>query len=839
MQKLRDLINIKVTASRVGDLLIIVLLFLAIFQLPMIAAFNSHDAGSVAAYEYWTLHGFAYGKDIIQNVGPLGFLNYPSIYTGLLDELKLFINALLTSYIVFLIWSRSKSQSVTIRAIFLLFAGFFAVGDVMFYILLLLVSQQLIFSTKLKIILLLTFLLALLALAKGTLFFIALFIITAYTVSCMLSRHFDFAVTAVVGFSIFILLFWLLAGQSPANFPAFVYAMASFSSGYNEAMATFESRGMQAAGFIALLGGTMPIGWKALSSIKMQCDAPQINRLLSLLAVEFFILFVVWKHGFVRADEHVAIFFQYVLVSYALALFRRESSRGGADSGAFNMPTRLLKPLGVAVVVVSLLGISVAYRISPEAILISKYYKMKSNLFNIININKLFGELDAKLKVSIAAMQLPYTRAIAGMQPISYFGMFPASMVYNGFNYISSPSTISFASWNDKIMKANAMFFRDDSRAPAYLLFDLKTIDNRLVAQDDSLAQLEILHRYKLVGFENGNAILYRTKGEAPISRTPISEREYNVGDWVDVPKLPLYPTWVKIDVHQNQLANVVGLTYKPSQYFIEFLFKNGNKKTYKFVPKMAAIGFLINPLIVENNDNLVVRSRQEFLRYMSDSHPSLNKVVKFRIGCDKQEALCGRRATVEFEEVRGLAMGNDVAANEFYRIYGQMYGFDAELLNVQVTRPVVNRDAFGKVFNEFDAPSRIKIHKPGGFKKIKGYYAMHPAAYEQGGESNGVERLVAKIKALLKLNPATYDQGGVVDGVELSVRLVTTKGEDILIFKRDLSPKEKPSDRGEQLLDLNLPSDEGDLFIKVSPKKSSMNDYFLIRKLSIQASIK
>lgn len=837
MQKLMGLKNIKVTANRVGDILIIGLLFLAIFQLPMIAAFNSHDAGSVAAYEYWTLHGFAYGKDIIQNVGPLGFLNYPSIYTGFLDELKLLINVLLTSYLVFLLWSRSENQPVAIRAVFLLFAGFFAVGDVMFYTLLLLVSQQLIFSTKLKVVLLVTLLLALLALAKGTLFFIALFIITAYAVSCMLSRRFVFAVTAVAGFSIFILLFWMLAGQSPANFPAFAYAMASFSSGYNEAMATFESRGMQAAGFIALLGGAMPIGWKALSSIKMQCNAPQMNRLLSLLAVEFFILFVVWKHGFVRADEHVATFFQYVLVSYALTLFRRESSRGGADSSAFNMPTKLLKPLGVAVVVVSLLGISVAYRISPETMLWSKYYKIKSNLLGIINIHKLFGELDAKLKGSIATMQLPKTRAIAGMQPISYFGMFPAAMVYNGFNYVSSPSTISFASWNDKIMKANAVFFRDDRRAPAYLLFDLKTIDNRLVAQDDSLAQLEILHRYKLVGYENGNAILHRIKGKAPISRTPISEREYNVGGWVDVPQDSFNPTWVKIGVDENPLAHIVALTYKPSQYFIEFLFKNGTKKTYKFVPKMAATGFLINPLIVENNDNLVVRSRQEFLRYMSDSHSSLNKAVKFRIGCDKQEALCGRRATVAFEEVRGLAMGNDVGSREFYRLYGQMYDFDAELLDVQVASPVENRDAFGEVFYQFHAPSRIKIHKLGGIKKIKGYYAMHPAAYEQGGASNGVERLVATIKALLKLHPATYEQGGVVDGVELSVRLVTTKGEDVSIFKRDLSPKEKPGDRGEQLLDLNLPSDEGDLFIEVSPKKSSTNDYLLIRKLSMQES--
>ena len=54
-------------------------LFFALLQLPIVAADNSHDLGSQAAYAYWTLHGFSYGKDVSQNVGPLGFLAYPDV----------------------------------------------------------------------------------------------------------------------------------------------------------------------------------------------------------------------------------------------------------------------------------------------------------------------------------------------------------------------------------------------------------------------------------------------------------------------------------------------------------------------------------------------------------------------------------------------------------------------------------------------------------------------------------------------------------------------------------------------------------------------------------------
>ena len=75
------MIKTKLIISPILDTLIVGLLFLAIFQLPEFSTFNSHDAGSQAAIEYWTLHGFSYGKDIIQNVGPLGFINYTRIFT--------------------------------------------------------------------------------------------------------------------------------------------------------------------------------------------------------------------------------------------------------------------------------------------------------------------------------------------------------------------------------------------------------------------------------------------------------------------------------------------------------------------------------------------------------------------------------------------------------------------------------------------------------------------------------------------------------------------------------------------------------------------------------------
>ena len=42
----------------------------------------NHFFSSVHMFEYAFNHGFQFGKDIIDNVGPYGYLHYPYIYAG-------------------------------------------------------------------------------------------------------------------------------------------------------------------------------------------------------------------------------------------------------------------------------------------------------------------------------------------------------------------------------------------------------------------------------------------------------------------------------------------------------------------------------------------------------------------------------------------------------------------------------------------------------------------------------------------------------------------------------------------------------------------------------------
>ena len=116
---------------------------------------------------------------------------------------------------------------------------------------------------------------------------------------------------------------------------------------------------------------------------------------------------------------------------------------------------------------------------------------------------------------------MPTIQQIVGDDSISYFGEFPAPMVYNNFNYIPSPSTISFVGWNKWIIDKDVTFYKNRSK-PDYLLLhlynDASSIAEQFVITDSARAQLEIMNRYDPVILnqiplqENDRLLLKRRK---------------------------------------------------------------------------------------------------------------------------------------------------------------------------------------------------------------------------------------------------------------------------------------------------------------------------------------
>ena len=84
------------------------------------------------------------------------------------------------------------------------------------------------------------------------------------------------------------------------------------------------------------------------------------------------------------------------------------------------------------------------------------------------------------------------TQEIVENNTLGYFGKNPGIPIYNNFNYINSPAIISFGTLNLNLIKKEFEFYNNDKKAPTYLIYELRTIDNIIPLGDSGYAQLEI-----------------------------------------------------------------------------------------------------------------------------------------------------------------------------------------------------------------------------------------------------------------------------------------------------------------------------------------------------------
>ncbi len=771
-------------------------MFFSVLQLPDLIVRNTHDEGSEAALGYWLLHGFQFGRDIVQNVGPLGFLSFPEIFTGFFDLTKLCVNIFLTGSFVFLFLKSTRELPAFFRPFFYAFAFFFVDRHIMPYLLFLFIAYWIMTKPTIWFALFATLIMAILGLGKGTGFFLSILILSTVLINSVFLGRFFFAFCSASSFIFFFVTLWMLAGQELHSLPTFIHALFKFSEGYNEAMIFFEPSKFMVSGLIMLLGCLVPIFWRAMCALRlMKPDAQKQMRFLLLTCVDFFILFIVWKHGFVRADRyHVPIFSKYILIASIWIFFREKVNFGWKQLLSWSRSQALII-LYVLVLAAALVGGHCAS--------LKKIKKRSVDLIktvsNVVSMPQYLSKQSQSLRHHIAKMQIPNTRAEAQDQTISYFGFLPAVMLYNGFNYISTPSTISFAAWNSWIMNKDATYFREEQGAPEYLLFDLATIDNRLVAQDSSLAQLEILHRYTSASAENGNLLLRRATVKPSFSMQSVSTRREHLGEWINVPSGSLLPLWVEITLHKSFLSKAISFFYKPPQYSIELQFQNGKIEIYQFIPGMAATGFLLNPLITGNRNALAVRFNSEYQQYLNNANPSLSRVVRFRIRCDHLSSVSSRYASVNFKEVHGLTLGFDSDIDKFYMLNAQQFGFDLQLIDYASREMITSPSAYDHHFYQFSAPAFLTIKKSPGRKKLTAWYA------------------------------------GSTDDIELSISLKTEDGKSLLLKKMAILPEEFAKESEGRFLAWDTPEEEGTLILAIQPLGPLRDHKVLIRKVSLQ----
>jgi len=632
---------------------------------PEHAPTDSLDFGFHAALSHWLGAGKKFGQDIIVNTGPLGFLSYPSIYSHEIDGFKFIYWSYVPLTAVYFFVNVLKATDdkllgVTIVLSVLLFGN----QDVVLYFSFVLIVFSLFHKVTFFGLFLFAWFCVLASLTKGTMFFISLFAVLTVLLSLIVRKNLRAAGWTALWIGVASGASMNILGYSLTDLGEYIRVNIKYSQDYVDSMARYEGS------FILLMG----VAWLLIMSIQIGATAlyqsvreRNIDYILYGLFAGF-VLFVAWKHGFVRADMHVYIFFSFCLAIapmcyigrrrpsayFAGAPHQNSTSQGRTD---FRVPSKNTRRHWtstmriasiVSVVLLAIISFTYAkYSFGWNLPGWKSYYepgyvRLGNNIRILLRLPSHIGRLKSGLEKFKISVELPAINELLEGQDVAYYGYELAPMLYNKFIFKNPPAPDSYTSRNQWVMIKNQAFYKHSDSAPQHILYELQTIDGRFPLQDDSLAHLEILNRYQPVSIEKNLVLFTRREASEKFSLDSfkeISTRRVKLNNPITVPKFQNDDwLWIEVKLIETTFSPILSLFYKPSLYTLDIVDRDGNENSYRFLPEAAKVGFVLNPILKTTKDIISL--------YGNSVHRKANTI---QFTCRKLKWACAVEAEVTF----------------------------------------------------------------------------------------------------------------------------------------------------------------------------------------------
>jgi hypothetical protein len=763
-------------------LCLLIVAWLMSLDFPQVIAGDNLDGSYFKAFAFFFKNKVQLGVDTVLNYGPLGFFHHRIFDSDLfwhkfIWELVTKLAFVLTLWKIAIEGAPSFARSAVV---FLLMICVIAIVREPDFLPLFVVLAHLLFILKARDDdsrwkwILSTALIVVLSLTKFTLLVLAGYaslIIVAYF---LISRRWTMALVFAISLVSVFVVCWILLGQRISHMPRFIATSLQYSSGFMEAMSYFGSAGevSLALALLAICAGCM---------IAFPLERNLSRQHVAALAILGLCCFLEWKHGLVRQDPgHTKIFFAF----FTFLPFLLPAVLPAID---WQSRTRTALRFGASFLAFGGFLEAVEVKHHPGVLAAGAVSQLKLNLAILRTPADWHQQLDACEAGAKAQFDLPQIRARVQGATVDLFSYRQGVLLLNHLRWQPRPVFQGYATFTPALASLNAEFLRSD-KAPEYLIWKLETIDGRYPAADDSLALLEIIHRYKPVLTEKGYVLLQRhhsRRPEEPIRTRTIRQDMVRLNEEVIIGADDRGPLKLSLQVHYSLWGRLQKVLYKTKALQLELRTADAQVLSYRLVPGMVEGGFLLSPLLQDHLD---------FFR-LYDSTPG-KRVVAFRIAADPQTARYYQPdVAFTLESLDGLPacrLGPDEMRPILYPF------FDAAPAMVQ--SPGVQWTAVGEVPVLLVHPEgEIKFHIPPHVSEMSGRFGIVPAAF----------------------------QAGTTDGVLFQVEYRPMEGEPQMLFQRHVDPAAQPDDRAMQSLTVALPPHcAGDLVLKTTNLPHHNSDF-------------
>jgi len=395
-------------------------------------------------------------------------------------------------------------------------------------------------------------------------------------------RHFPWIVPLLAAS---LLCFWIAAGQHLGSLGLFFLNSWRITSGYTEAMMLAGENDIQDIGCFLLMATLLCtlIGYVAWLRHRFFGMLP----LLGLIAI----LFISFKHGYVRHDWHE--------ITAVMGLSLASLAGLAIAWPVLKQPVRLAS-LPLLVVVLVFASSTLGRWFSQE--------ELPEQLVRTLDISRVLAPI--KLLYEPGYLRKAYETSLADVRdkfpipPMDGEGdIYPwnqAVLFAHGLRYHARPMMQSYFATTPELAELNAAYLRSD-RAASNLLFRIEPIDHRFPSLEDGRSWPELLTRYDI---KNANetlgacVLLSRSAVPREYHLTPLQRTSVHFGEPVNPPSATNGPIWAEIEMGKSLIGTAVSTLYKPPVLVLTVSIRTGEQFDFRLVPAMARSGFLLSPVI-------------------------------------------------------------------------------------------------------------------------------------------------------------------------------------------------------------------------------------------------
>ena len=421
---------------------------------------------------------------------------------------------------------------------------------------------------------------ALLSYVKSTFGTQAIFMV-ALVLAVLVSRR-KMRLAAVVTFTYLLSLvaFWIGSGQRLRDLPHFFLVVPLLINGYTEGLAK-SGPWTDIAAYLA--GGAL-----LLLALGFSVNRRATVRSGSLLIGTAFTLFVAFKAGFVRHDEH-ALIAAGTLAILPIALANALRTR-------MLVPTTLVCFGVLAFISHQYPGYEWPSYARAQIRLASATNDAWRDVVDTGWAKRQFNASMARIK---AALPLPQ---VSGPSDIYSSGQ--AILLASGLQWSPRPVLQSVTVTSQGTAEADLAHLegRNGQSPVQNVFFKLENEDDRLPTLQDGLSWPALLSEYDVEDFNRGEDIAFlRRKPNAELavpSAVPLLQRTAKFNREVVLPVLPSGLAWTALGIRPTLLGRLVDFLFRPPALFIHIRYEDGRTKRYRLLSALARSGFLLTPQV-------------------------------------------------------------------------------------------------------------------------------------------------------------------------------------------------------------------------------------------------